>query len=75
MQAKDSDRYKVANYTQAQPVVCGLVRVAHDKVISVSVLSVYFNTNVVGTLTGRSSLASRTLGPGNAAPRGPHDRR
>ena len=37
--AKDSDRYKVANCTQAQPVVGGLARVAHGKVISVSVLT------------------------------------
>ena len=35
---KDSDRYKVANCTQPQPFVCGSGRMAHGKVISVSVL-------------------------------------
>ena len=35
---KDSDRYKVANCIQAQPVFYGFARVAHGKVISVSVL-------------------------------------
>ena len=37
---KDSDRYKVANCTQAQPFVCGLAYVPHGKIISVSVLRV-----------------------------------
>ena len=37
--AKDSDRYKVANCTHAQPVFYGFPRFAHGKVISVSVLS------------------------------------
>ena len=35
---KDSDRYKVAKYIQAEPVFCGFGRSAHSKVISVSVL-------------------------------------
>ena len=34
-----SDRYKVANCTQAQPVDCRSARVAHGKVIPVSVLT------------------------------------
>ena len=40
--SKDSDRYKVANCTQAQPVFCGMARSARGKVILVSVLSVGF---------------------------------
>ena len=36
---KGSDRYKVANCIQAQPVFYGFARLAHGKVISVSVLS------------------------------------
>ena len=35
----DRDRYKVANCTQAQPVFCGLARLSHGKVISVSALT------------------------------------
>ena len=36
---KDSARYKVANCIQAQPVFSGFARLAHGKVIFVSVLS------------------------------------
>ena len=55
---KDSDRYKVANCTQAQPFLCGLVRVPHGKIISVSLLSVELRKRQSKT-TQRSLLNER----------------
>ena len=54
--AKDSDRYKVANCTQAQPFVCGLVRVPHGKIIFVTLL----RDICAGSLTWTSICLSRT---------------
>ena len=53
------DRYKVAKCIQAEPVFCGFGRSAHSKVIFVSVLSVYFRTNRVGTLSHAAQPAER----------------
>ena len=57
---KDSARYKVANCIQAQPVFSGFARLAHGKVIFVSVLS--------GSSTWFPGPASSATRPGRTTP-------
>ena len=59
--AKDSARYKVANCIQAQPVFSGFARLAHGKVIFVSVLTFWQVTDVAKN--GKETAADFTSMP------------
>ena len=62
--AKASDRYKVANCVQAQPDFYGFRRLAHGKVISVTVLRIRPETSGAHEAVEGGPRHARELGDG-----------